>query len=195
MPKPAHSHAQSSLQSVWDVGRYLSRYPVAGVAFEAPGTCKQLTPQITVVCGGARETTLLYLNTHAACANAPESYLVHNAVVMRAQNRYPVSVHCIEGAPVHQSTSQYHKAARGQLTRQCYRTRAVNLVGAALPLSTSAAQTVSGLHKQKLFPSESKRTKRCMRRWRRNVVQEPANKAFAVLWWCSVPVAVISWPQ
>ena len=25
-----------------------------GVAFEAPGTCKQLTPQITVFCGGAR---------------------------------------------------------------------------------------------------------------------------------------------
>ena len=53
MPKPAHSHPQSSLQSVWDVGRYLSRYPVAGVAFEAPNTCKQCTPQITAICDGA----------------------------------------------------------------------------------------------------------------------------------------------
>ena len=29
------------------MGRYLGRYPVAGVAFEAPGTCKQCTPQTT----------------------------------------------------------------------------------------------------------------------------------------------------
>jgi hypothetical protein len=54
------------------VGRYLSRYPVAGVAFEAPDTCKQCTPQINMICGGARENTMLYLNTHATCANAPE---------------------------------------------------------------------------------------------------------------------------
>ena len=55
-------------------------YLVAGVAFEAPGSCKQLTPQITPICGGARETTLLYLTTvtHAACANALERYPVHN---------------------------------------------------------------------------------------------------------------------
>ena len=149
VPKPAHSGCESWLQSMWAVWRHLSQYPSAVDAFAAPGTCKHLAPEITVVCGGARETTVLYLNTHVACANAPESYLVHNAVVMRAQNCYPVSVHCIEGAPVHQSTSQYHKAGRGQLTRQCYRTRAVNLVGAALPLSTSAAQKVSALHKQK----------------------------------------------
>ena len=52
------------------------------------------------------------------CANAPESYLVHNAVVMRAQTHYPVSVHCIEGAPVqrHESTSQYHKAVQQELS-------------------------------------------------------------------------------
>ena len=53
VPKPAYSHPQSSLQSVWDVGRYLSRYPVAGVAFEAPGTCKQCASQITAIFGGA----------------------------------------------------------------------------------------------------------------------------------------------
>lgn len=33
MPKPEHSHSQRSLQSMWVVGRYLSWYPVAGVAF------------------------------------------------------------------------------------------------------------------------------------------------------------------
>ena len=53
MPKPAHSHSQSSLQSVRAVVRYLRRYPVAGVAFGAPSTCKQCTPQITAICGGA----------------------------------------------------------------------------------------------------------------------------------------------
>ena len=67
----AHSHAQRSLQSVCGVGRYLSRDPVAGVAFEAPGTCKQCTPQITAICDGVHYTTLLYLNTHAACSGAP----------------------------------------------------------------------------------------------------------------------------
>ena len=47
MPEPAHSHPQSSLQSVRAVGRYLRRYPFAGVACLAPGTCKQHAPQIT----------------------------------------------------------------------------------------------------------------------------------------------------
>ena len=49
-------------------GGCLSRYLVAGVAFEAPSTCKQLTPQITAICDGAQETTMLYLNTHARSA-------------------------------------------------------------------------------------------------------------------------------
>ena len=65
--KPAHSGCESWLQSVWAVGRYLSQYSSAVDAFAAPGTCKQLAPQITVFCGGARETTMLYLNTHATC--------------------------------------------------------------------------------------------------------------------------------
>ena len=72
VPTPAHSGCESWLQSVWAMGRHLSRYSSAVDAFAAPGTCKQLTPQITVICGGARETTMLYLKTHAACANAPE---------------------------------------------------------------------------------------------------------------------------
>jgi hypothetical protein len=120
--KPAHNGCESWLQSVWAVGRHLSQYSSAVDAFAAPGTCKQLAPQITVICGGARETTMLYLNTHATCANASARYLAHTPAKIRAQNRHPVSVHCIEGAPAHQSTSQYHKSARGQLTRQCYRT-------------------------------------------------------------------------
>ena len=74
VPNPAHSGCESWLQSVWAVGRHLHQYSSVVDAFAAPGTCKQLTPQIIVVCGGAsaRETTMLYLNTHAACANAPE---------------------------------------------------------------------------------------------------------------------------
>jgi 1,6-anhydro-N-acetylmuramate kinase len=72
VPKPAHSGCESWLQSVWAVGRHLSQYSSAVDAFAAHGTCKQLTPQITVICGGARENTMLYLNTHATCANAPE---------------------------------------------------------------------------------------------------------------------------
>ena len=60
---------------MWAAGRYLSWYPVAGVAFGAPGTCEQCTPQVIVICGGARETTLLDLNIHAACARALVHYL------------------------------------------------------------------------------------------------------------------------
>ena len=60
---------------MWAVGRYLSRYLVAGVAFGAPGTCKQYTPQTTAICDGARGNTLLYLNTHTACSDAPACYL------------------------------------------------------------------------------------------------------------------------
>ena len=143
VPNPAHSGCESWLQSVWAVamGRHLSQYSSAVDAFATPGTYKQLAPQITVICGGARETTMLYLNTHAACANAPErySYLVHNATIMSAPNRHPVCVHCIEGAPVHQSTPQCHKAARGQLTRQCYRTPLIGIEGVALLQDTSEA--------------------------------------------------------
>jgi hypothetical protein len=39
---------------VWAVGRHLSQSSSAADAFAAPGTCKQLTPQIIVICGGAR---------------------------------------------------------------------------------------------------------------------------------------------
>ena len=52
VPKPAHSGCESWLQSVWAVGRHLSQSSSAVDAFAAPGTCKQLTPQITAFCGG-----------------------------------------------------------------------------------------------------------------------------------------------
>ena len=81
--EPAPSHSQRSLQSVWAVGRYLSWYPVAGVAFGAPSTCTQCTPQVTVISGGARGTTLLCLNIHAACARAPASYLAYDTYGVR----------------------------------------------------------------------------------------------------------------
>ena len=139
MPEPAHSHCQGLLQSVWAVRRHLSQSSSAVDAFAAPGTCKQLAPQITVICGGARETTMLYLNTHATCANASARYLAHTPANIRAQNRHPVSVYCIEGAPAHQSTEQYHKSARGQLTRQCYRTPRIGTEGAVLLQDTSEA--------------------------------------------------------
>ena len=51
----AHSGCESWLQSVWAVERHLSQYPSAIDVFAAPGACKQLTPQITVVCGGANK--------------------------------------------------------------------------------------------------------------------------------------------
>ena len=73
VPKPAYSHPQSSLQSVWDVGRYLSRYPVAGVAFEAPGTCKQCTSQITAICGDALLRGASKLRHTTSPANKQES--------------------------------------------------------------------------------------------------------------------------
>ena len=54
VPNPAHSGCESWLQSVWAVGRHLSQFSSAVDAFAAPGTCKQLAPQITVICDGAR---------------------------------------------------------------------------------------------------------------------------------------------
>ena len=54
VPNPAHSGCESWLQSVWAVGRHLHQYSSVVDAFAAPGTCKQLTPQIIVVCDGAR---------------------------------------------------------------------------------------------------------------------------------------------
>jgi hypothetical protein len=137
--KPAHSGCESWPQSVWDVGRHLSQYLSAADAFAAPGTCKQLAPQIIVICGGARGTTMLYLNTHATCANASARYLAHTPAKIRAQNRHPVSVYCIEGAPAHQSTEHYHKSARGQLTRQCYRTPLICIEGVSLMQETLEA--------------------------------------------------------
>ena len=83
---------------------------------------------------------------------------------MRAQNRRRVSVHCIEGAPVHQSTPQRHKAARGQLTRQCYRMPLIVIEGAVLLQDTSEVQAASDLHEQKLFPPGLNPVKACI--WR-----------------------------
>jgi hypothetical protein len=47
VPNPAHSSCESWLQSVWAVGRHLRQSSSAVDAFAAPGTYKQLTPQIT----------------------------------------------------------------------------------------------------------------------------------------------------
>ena len=99
MPEPAASHSQRSLQSVWAVGRYLSRYLVAGVAFEAVGTCKQCTHQATVISGGARWTTLLCLSTHTACRDAPMCYMVHIPVHIEPQNRHHVYIAWVKGVP------------------------------------------------------------------------------------------------
>ena len=52
VPNPAHSGCESWLQSMWAVGRHLSQYSSAVDAFAAPGTCKQLTPQINAIYDG-----------------------------------------------------------------------------------------------------------------------------------------------
>ena len=54
VPNPAHSGCESWLQSMWAVGRHLSQYSSVVDAVAAPGTCKQLTPQIIVICGDAK---------------------------------------------------------------------------------------------------------------------------------------------
>ena len=69
VPTPAHSGCESWLQSVWAVGRHLSQSSSAVDAFAAPGTCKQLTPQITVVWvvhGGADNSPAQPALAHAA---------------------------------------------------------------------------------------------------------------------------------
>ena len=193
--KPNHRHCQSSLQSVWAVGRYLSWYSVAGVAFWTLGTCKQCMHQTTAICDGAQGTTLLWLNTHAACANAPERYLAYDPVKIRAQNRLSVSVRCIEVVPVNQRTSQHHKSARGQLTRQCYRTPLIGIEGVSLLQDALEAQAMPALHKQKLFPPELILAKARMGRGSSFRKRKPANKACAGLCWCIVPVPRLHSPE
>ena len=69
VPNPAHSGCESWLQSVWAVVRHLSQASSDVDAFAAPGTCKQLTPQITVICGDARGQPALKLQVSLAPAN------------------------------------------------------------------------------------------------------------------------------
>ena len=73
VPNPAHSGCESWLQSVWAVGRHLSQYSSAVDAFAAHGTCKQPTPQITVVCDGAVLRDAHKLQPTNAPANKPRS--------------------------------------------------------------------------------------------------------------------------
>ena len=99
MAEPAPSHSQRSRQSVWAVRGYMSWYPVAGVAFGAVGACKQCTPQVTAISGGARWTTLLCLNTHVACRDAPVCYMVHIPVHIEPQNRHHVYIAWVKSVP------------------------------------------------------------------------------------------------
>ena len=69
VPKPEHSGCESWLQSVWVMGKHLSQYSSAVDAFAAPGTSKQLTPRIIVVCGGARYQPVPKLQVSLAPAN------------------------------------------------------------------------------------------------------------------------------
>ena len=84
VPNPAHSGCESWLQSVWAVGRHLSQYSSVVDAFAAHGTCKQPTPQITVVWvvhGGADNSPAQPALAHAA---APMSSTPINKVSKRA---------------------------------------------------------------------------------------------------------------
>ena len=131
VPEPAHSHSQSSLQPVWAMWRYLSRYPVADVAFGAPGTCKQCTHQTTAICGDVRWTTLFSLNTHAACARALASYLAYDALQCGSQLALLslcltakvslASKPCHTATKYHQGTSPGNATARGRLVPEALR--------------------------------------------------------------------------
>ena len=151
MPKPAHSHPQSSLQSVWDVGRYLSRYPVAGVAFEAPGTCKQCTPQITVTCGGATfgAGTGCRQVSHLQTAQPLEGHFSRNTtwpeLLSSLGTRYPAA----EAPLCSKLNHSVQQTVRGRLTWQCYSARSNNPEGTSVVQSTSEAQVVPALHKHK----------------------------------------------
>ena len=78
--------------------RYLRRYPVAGVAFEAPNTCKQCTPQIIATCGGARQTTLVRLQTSFPPANSTAVGKTPIHTAQRGRNCCLASVPRVAGA-------------------------------------------------------------------------------------------------
>ena len=69
VPNPSHSGCESWLQSVWAVVRHLSQSSSNVDLFAAPGTCKQLTPQITVIYDGAGDQPVPQLQVSLAPAN------------------------------------------------------------------------------------------------------------------------------
>ena len=80
------------------MGRYLRRYPVAGVAFEAPNTCKQCTPQIIATCDGAYCWRKARLKTSCAPANSTAVRKALFYVAQRGRNCCLASVPRVAGA-------------------------------------------------------------------------------------------------
>ena len=83
---------------------------------------------------------------------------------MRVTTCSAVPVPYSKGIPGQQTMSHCHEISSRQLTWQCYRTRSISPGGVALIQSTSGAQILLGLHKQKLFTSVLILAKRCMAR-------------------------------
>ena len=99
--------------------------------------------------GGARQTTLLNLNSHTACALRSSVLPCMWHGVIRAASWSPVYAPCSRGIPVQKTVPQCHETMRGRLTWQCYRTQIIGLAGVVLVQSTTEAPAVSDLHKQK----------------------------------------------
>ena len=155
MPEPAPSHAQSSVQSVWAVRRYLSRYPVAGVAFGAPGTCKQHTPHTTAICGGA----VLFSCWHPHRRFSPtNSMSVRTTTVCSGYDQ--------SASPAHR---WWLSSGRGPATQHGWGTRKDCHEGVPMPpeertCGEAMIQTYAQRHNQRLFGQSISRRQRPWRR-------------------------------
>ena len=94
------------------MGRHLRRYPVAGVAFGAPSTCKQHTPQTTanlVAHGGAHNspTQLALARAAVAMSSAPT-----NEVSKRVRGYKELPSVCVSMPTAHNAQNQQSGAAQ-----------------------------------------------------------------------------------
>jgi hypothetical protein len=153
--EPAHIHCQSSLQSMWAVRRYLSRYPVAGVAFGAPGTCKQHTPHTTAICGGA----VLFICWHPHQRFSPtNSMSVRTTTVCSGYDQ--------SASPAHR---WWLSSGRGPATQHGWGTRKDCHEGVPMPpeertCGEAMIQTYAQRHNQRLFGQSISRRQRPWRR-------------------------------
>ena len=108
--------SEVAIQSVCAVGSHPRRNQAAGVAYSAPATCKQLTPQITAICDGARDQPAPKLQVSLQTAQSVNNNQTHKRTEF--QSTYiglclPIAV--LQCDPATQRSSNAHLGVAAQL--------------------------------------------------------------------------------